>query len=130
MVRQGNTIGIVDFQGARIGPPVYDIVSLLWDPYANLQEEIRQRLLEYYIEQSSNTIGYTFSDKQFRDSLLTARLQRHMQALGAYSFLALVKGKRYFLKHIPYALSHLKEEVYQSKDKYPHLNALVIGLKA
>ena len=48
-----------------------------------------------------------------------------MQALGAYSFLALVKGKRYFLKHIPSALSFLKEEITLAKDKYPALYKLV-----
>ena len=128
MIRHGNTIGIVDFQGARIGPPVYDIVSLLWDPYANLQEDSRQKLLEYYIEQSKKTVEYTFSEEKFRASLLTARLQRHMQALGAYSFLALVKGKKYFLKHVPNALSYLKEEVNQTKERYPNLYMIAIKL--
>ncbi len=33
-----------------------------------------------------------------------------MQALGAYGFLSVVKGKKYFLKHIPEALRLLKEE--------------------
>ena len=125
MVKPGNALGIVDYQGARIGPPVYDVVSLLWDPYADIQEDSRKRLLDYYIARCRETMGRNFHEEQFRNSLLTARLQRHMQALGAYSFLALVKGKRYFLKHIPSALSFLKEEITLAKDKYPALYKLV-----
>ena len=33
-----------------------------------------------------------------------------MQALGAYGFLSVVKGKKYFLKHVPEALRLLREE--------------------
>lgn len=125
MVKPGNAIGIVDYQGARIGPPGYDVVSLLWDPYADIQEDSRKKLLDYYITRCKETMGHNFNEKQFRDSLVTARLQRHMQALGAYSFLALVKGKKHFLKHISGALSLLKEEVMLVNDRYPALYEFV-----
>jgi len=28
-------IFVIDFQGARLGPPSYDLASLLFDPYVN-----------------------------------------------------------------------------------------------
>jgi aminoglycoside/choline kinase family phosphotransferase len=68
------------------------------------------------------------SEKEFRDTLLPCRLQRHMQALGAYSFLSSVKGKKYFLKHIPEGLRLLKEDVALTKDTYPELYNLVISI--
>jgi hypothetical protein len=52
-----------------------------------------------------------------------------MQALGAYGFLAVVKGKKYFLKHIPEALRLLKEETTAVKDEYPELSWLVHSLE-
>jgi hypothetical protein len=51
-----------------------------------------------------------------------------MQALGAYGFLSRVKGKKYFLKHIPEALRLLKEESSAAKKEYPELYRLVQGL--
>ncbi len=55
------------------------------------------------------------------DSLMPCRLQRHMQALGAYGFLSAVKGKTYFLKHVPEAVRMLKEETGAVKTEYPEL---------
>ena len=112
----------VDVQGMRLGPPGYDIASLLWDPYAPLKDEVRNRLLEFYIRCAGLT------KEQFLPTLLPCRLQRHMQALGAYGFLAQVKGKRHFLAHIPEALRLLKEETAQARRDYPVLDDLVQAL--
>jgi hypothetical protein len=51
-----------------------------------------------------------------------------MQALGAYGFLSEVKGKKYFLKHIPEALRLLREETASAKDEYPELYRLAQDL--
>ncbi|NTW67760.1 MAG: hypothetical protein HGB21_15865, partial [Nitrospirae bacterium] len=64
----------------------------------------------------------------FRDSVLPCRLQRHMQALGAYGFLSVVKGKKYFLKHVPEALRLLKEDTAAARYDYPALFDLVQSL--
>jgi NDP-sugar pyrophosphorylase family protein/aminoglycoside/choline kinase family phosphotransferase len=103
---------ILDYQGARIGPPAYDVASILWDPYYRLDDDLREKLVDYYIGQ--------------RDvSLVPCRLQRHMQALGAYGFLSSVKGKKYFLKYVPEALRLLKEDCRLYRNEYPELYKLV-----
>ena len=51
-----------------------------------------------------------------------------MQALGAYGFLSKIKGKKYFLKHVPEGLRLLKEDVSLAKDEYPELYDLVMSL--
>ncbi len=121
MIIRGGIPRILDYQGARIGPPAYDVVSLLWDPYFRLNDSVRERLLDYYIERTS-------SGKEFRDTLLPCRLQRHMQALGAYGFLSSVKSKKYFLKYIPEGLRLLKEDIAFSKNVYPELYNLVMSI--
>jgi hypothetical protein len=73
-------------------------------------------------------VSKAFNDELFRKSLVPCRLQRHMQALGAYGFLSVVKGKKYFLKHVPEALRLLKEECDAAKDDYPELRGLVHSL--
>jgi aminoglycoside/choline kinase family phosphotransferase len=121
MVTKGGIPRLLDYQGARIGPPAYDVVSILWDPYHRLDDEVRKRLLDYYIERTS-------SEKEFRDTLLPCRLQRHMQALGAYGFLSMAKGKKYFLKYIPEGLRLLKEDLSSAENAFPALYDIVKDL--
>jgi len=127
MVVQPETPRLIDYQGARMAPPAYDVVSFLWDPYFRLDDAMRTRLVEYYVDRKH--AGDTgFDAEKFLATLLPCRLQRHMQALGAYGFLSSVKGKKYFLKHVPEALRMLKEETALARDEYPALYALVDGL--
>jgi len=128
MITKGEIPRLVDYQGARIGPPAYDVVSILWDPYYRLEDNMRQRLLDYYVSMMKKRLKERFSKKDFMDTLLPCRLQRHMQALGAYGFLSTVKGKKYFLKHVPEGLKLLKEDMGLSKKEYPELYKLVIKL--
>lgn len=118
---------LLDYQGARIGPPAYDVVSILWDPYYHLDNNMRIRLLNYYIYKMTER-SHGFTENDFRGTLLPCRLQRHMQALGAYGFLSSEKGKKYFLKYVPEGLRMLKEDVSLSKDEYPGLYNLVMDL--
>jgi NDP-sugar pyrophosphorylase family protein/aminoglycoside/choline kinase family phosphotransferase len=119
MITKGGIPKVIDYQGARIGPPAYDVASMLWDPYFRLEDEVRERLLEYYILQADLPLSHT---------IFPCRLQRHMQALGAYGYLSMEKGKKYFLKHIPEAVRLLKEESALAKEEYPELYRLVTTL--
>jgi len=116
---------LIDFQGARMGPPAYDLASILWDPYYRLEASMRDRLVAYYTGRMKDAGGEAFNAAAFLDTLLPCRLQRHMQALGAYGFLAKEKGKSYFLKYVPQALEYLTEEVETVKTEYPALYELV-----
>lgn len=127
MVTTNGVPRLIDYQGARIGPPAYDLVSMLWDPYFKLQDGTREDLLEYYVGRMS-AASHSFDAEEFMASLLSCRLQRHMQALGAYGFLSKVKGKKYFLKHAAEGIKLLKDEVSLARDEYPELYNLVTGL--
>jgi NDP-sugar pyrophosphorylase family protein len=124
MVMNGEDVRIIDFQGARMGPPAYDVVSLLRDPYYRLSDDVRNDLLNYYINTITESISH-FDHDAFMESLLPCRLQRHMQALAAYGFLSSVKGKKYFLKFVPEGLRLLKEDLAEAGDTYTQLRKLV-----
>jgi NDP-sugar pyrophosphorylase family protein len=129
MLMEGQEIRIIDYQGARIGPTAYDVASLLWDPYYRLEDAMRNRLLEYYIKKVKDQSIRKFDEITFKESLISCKLQRHMQALGAYAFLSSVKGKKYFLKYVPEGIGLLKEDISLSKNEYPELYTLITGLQ-
>jgi NDP-sugar pyrophosphorylase family protein/aminoglycoside/choline kinase family phosphotransferase len=116
---------IIDYQGARLAPPAYDIASVLWDPYHRLDDGLRERLLAYYVDEMKADRARPFDERAFEESLVACRLQRHMQALGAYGFLSEVKGKKYFLKHVPEALRLLKTDAAAAQREYPELARLI-----
>ncbi|MBM3218248.1 MAG: hypothetical protein FJZ38_06100 [Candidatus Rokubacteria bacterium] len=116
----------IDYQGARMAPPAYDVASVLWDPYYRLDDGVRERLLGYYVSEMASHAA--FDAQSFTRSLIPCRLQRHMQALGAYGFLSAMKGKTYFLKHVPEALRLLKAEVVEVRQEYPVLARLIARL--
>jgi aminoglycoside/choline kinase family phosphotransferase len=118
----------IDYQGARMAPPAYDVASVLWDPYYRLDDGVRERLLGYYVSEMTSSAATAFDAKSFMQSLIPCRLQRHMQALGAYGFLSAVKGKKYFLKHVPEALRLLKAEVVEVQQEYSELARLIARL--
>lgn len=95
---------LIDFQGLREGNPLYDVASLLFDPYVNLVSRERERLFEYYVRVSRllHTTGLSV-----REEFHLAAAQRLMQALGAYGNLGLNLGKPRYLAFIVPALNNL-----------------------
>ncbi len=128
MITKGNAPRVIDYHGSRLGPPEYDVVSISWDPYYRLEDTLRDRLINYYIERIEDKLGKDRDKIEFSESLLLCRLQRHMQALGAYGFLSMVKNKKYFMKYIPEGLRLLKEDIMLKKDEYPALHEMIMEL--
>jgi len=128
MVTKDRDLRVIDFQGARIGPSAYDIASILWDPYFRLDDVMRDNLLKYYIFAMKNSHSENISEKALIDGFIYCRLQRHMQALGAYGFLSRIKGKKYFQKFIPEGIRLLKEDTLLAGSNYPELAELVSRL--
>jgi len=118
------TAFFLDFQGARTGPLFYDVASLLVDPYAHHRREIRDELFIRYCEMAESLRLMNESVDTLKERYARASMQRLMQALGAYGFLGLVKGKRAFLTHIRPALSLLLETVNENRN-YPRIADVV-----
>jgi aminoglycoside/choline kinase family phosphotransferase len=105
IVRNGQAY-LIDFQGMRPGLAEYDLASLVYDPYVKLSDAERAELIVYYRDRQLEN-GSTV-DRDFDFRLRLCAMQRLMQALGAYSFLGLLKGHRHFLQYIPNALLSLR----------------------
>jgi aminoglycoside/choline kinase family phosphotransferase len=96
---------LIDFQGMRFGLPLYDVASLLYDPYVSLSDSKRLELLGIY-RAMAVAEGMEFS-MDFERVFLSCAAQRLMQALGAYGFLGLKCNRPAFLKHVPAARASL-----------------------
>ncbi|GEM_PF-55441 len=99
-------IFFIDFQAARKGPLQYDLASLLIDPYVNLNPEIREKILMYCALKINRLTG--FNKDKFIQGFRFCSITRNMQILGAFSYLSMVKGKKFFKNYIPCALKNLK----------------------
>jgi aminoglycoside/choline kinase family phosphotransferase len=105
MLRDGQPF-FLDYQGGRKGALQYDIASLLYDAKADLPPELRQKLLDHYLDQLA---GYLTLDRDaFMQHYYGYVYVRIMQALGAYGFRGFYERKAHFLQSVPYALKNLR----------------------
>ncbi|MFQ3577926.1 MAG: phosphotransferase [Verrucomicrobiia bacterium] len=109
----GDEVVFIDFQGMRPGHPLYDVASLLLDPYVELSRAEREELFDHYASQAGP--GISLSQESFR----LCGLQRLMQALGAFAYLGHTVGKTEFLDHIPRAIARLTEIAGQLPGLHP-----------
>ncbi len=105
MLRDGQPF-FLDYQGGRKGALQYDIASLLYDAKADLSPDLRQRLLDHYLE---SLAGFLDLDRTvFMHHYYAYVYVRIMQALGAYGFRGFYERKEHFLQSVPYALKNLR----------------------
>ena len=100
-----NRIGVLDWQGGRLGPLPYDLASLLIDPYTGLSEDEKDQICEQYLLLLKSYRPQWV--EPFRKFFPYLAIQRNLQILGAFSFLTRVRGKVYFERFIPRALKSL-----------------------
>lgn len=125
MIRDGKPY-FIDFQGGRRGPTQYDVVSFLWQAKANLSPELREKLIDAYLDELTVT-GYGLRVMEWKAALPHFVLFRTLQVLGAYGYRGYFEHKQHFLESIPMALKNLKE-VLAGLEDYPYLRELAESL--
>ena len=105
MVNQDD-VWFIDYQGGRKGALQYDIASLLYDAKADLSPEIRQELLECYMDNLAQYIP--IDRKRFTTDFNAFALIRIMQAMGAYGYRGYFEKKAHFLQSVPYAIRNMR----------------------
>jgi aminoglycoside/choline kinase family phosphotransferase len=105
MLRDGAPF-FLDYQGGRKGALQYDIASLLYDAKADLPPDLRQQLLDHYLD---TLAGFMKLDRAaFMEHYYAYVCVRMMQALGAYGFRGFYERKPHFLQSVPYALRNVR----------------------
>ena len=109
----------IDFQGGRRGPLQYDLASFLWQASARYPKDLREQLIDVYLQSLRR---YTEVDEQeFRHRLRLFVLFRLLQVLGAYGFRGYFERKKHFIDSIPPALDNLRQLLAEGACPYPHL---------
>lgn len=104
---QNNEVYFIDFQGGMKGALQYDAASFLWQAKAELSEDWKNDLLDYYMECVEENLGKGIDRNQFISQYHGYVLIRLLQVLGAYGFRGIFERKAHFLVSIPLALHNL-----------------------
>lgn len=109
-------VRVIDFQDALMGPPVYDLASLLRDSYMELDETLIDNLIKYYIERRRETEGVIIEREGFRRIFDIMSVQRNMKAVGRFVYINEVKKNSSYLKYIPGTLGYIKGNLQKYKE--------------
>lgn len=126
MIRDGQPY-FIDFQGGRRGPTQYDVASFLWQAKANIPADLRNQLIDAYLDELEKIINHKSEILNRADWLAALPhfvLLRTLQVLGAYGYRGYFERKQHFLESIPRALKNLQEILEELKNEYPYLYAL------
>ncbi|HMJ47927.1 MAG TPA: RNase adapter RapZ [Ferruginibacter sp.] len=112
---QEEEVFFIDYQGGMKGALQYDVASLLWQAKADLDDEWKKSLLEYYIDCVDELLEKEIDRDRFVGQYNGYVLLRLLQVLGAYGFRGLFERKAHFLTSIPLALRNLKWFLHNMK---------------
>lgn len=83
----------IDFQGMMIGNFMYDLASLLEDPYVMLPQYVKEKILDNYFKNQKHLQHFGRYYKYYS-------IQRLVQVLGAFAFLSIHKNKPFFIQNL------------------------------
>ena len=132
----------IDFQGGRKGPIYYDVASFLWQSSANFSDEVRNLLIDEYLDALKSLTSHLsphtsqlstyllpLAPCSFKNRLHLFVLFRILQVLGAYGYRGLWEKKKYFINSIPHAIKNLQQEISLGIcDAYPYLKEVAQSL--
>jgi N-acetylmuramate 1-kinase len=116
MVTAENTLGLIDFQDAIMGPCTYDVVSLLKDAYIEWPYDLRIMWLNQLYQRLSLAVDFETFERWFD----WMGLQRHLKVLGIFTRLKIRDHKAGYEQYLPRVMRYVLEVV----DRYPEFASL------
>jgi aminoglycoside/choline kinase family phosphotransferase len=109
--RQGVArIGLIDFQDAVIGPPAYDLASLLQDARVDVPDDLEMRLMALHVRRRLSA-DPAFDAERFAGAYAAMAAQRATKILGIFARLDKRDGKPQYLRHLPRIERYLRKNL-------------------
>ena len=126
LVLEDGSPGIIDFQGAMLGPITYDLVSLLRDCYLSNSPEWIVRQVGAFRTQliQAGLLEPSIHPETFLRWFDWAGLQRHLKCVGIFHRLKIRDNKPDYLKDVPRVIGYVKD-VLRAYPELSDLQALV-----
>jgi tRNA threonylcarbamoyl adenosine modification protein YjeE len=103
-------VGILDFQDAQMGPPAYDVASLLQDARVDIDEATEHELLGRYLR-GRHLGNPEFNAPDFIRIYATLAAHRATKILGIFARLDARDGKPQYLRHMPRIWGYLQRSL-------------------
>ncbi len=107
-------VGLLDFQDALIGSPLYDIISLLEDARRDVSAKTVESCIKHYLAASPG-----IDKEEFMAEYALLAAQRNCKIVGIFARLAIRDGKERYLNYLPRVWGHLENDL-----KHPSLKKL------
>jgi aminoglycoside/choline kinase family phosphotransferase len=109
LMLHAESLYIIDFQDARMGPDTYDLASLLRDSYVDLTPSQVDELIAYFLALTrSPTQSMSDDGSAFRSRFDLMALQRNLKALGTFGFQTTTRGNPVYIQYIPRTLAYVR----------------------
>ena len=122
---------VIDFQGGRKGPGLYDCISLVYQSRLSLPKEIKDHLVAYYCDRINEY--FRGAPLNFRSEIPLIRLLRLLQVLGAYGRRGILEQKPHFIHSLEPAIDNLAELLDEYPDffqRHPYLGKILHKITA
>lgn len=125
MVKEDQTLALIDYQDARMGSCFYDLVSLLEDCYFSLRPSLQEELLQSAFETLNKS--FNLNRPQFSQFYAEMSIQRIYKAVGSFAMLYVKKNDARYLKYIGGAMENLKRHLHNDllKDNFKGFSQLL-----
>jgi hypothetical protein len=111
-----NDFLIIDFQDARLGLPLYDVVSLLRDSYASLPDAMIAQLLSHYYQYAREHGVSLPARDEFERLYYLSAFQRNVKALGTFGYQISKRGKKIYEQYIGRTIGYIKTYIQCEDD--------------
>ena len=99
---------VIDFQDARMGTPLYDLVSLLEDCYYKVNDLNKEKLINYYYNEYFKKLDPTKSYEAYLRIYNLMTIQRVYKAIGSFAFIYEERKDLRYVKYIGYAFEKIR----------------------
>lgn len=114
MVLADNSLGVIDFQDAVMGPVSYDLLSLLRDETFPTWDQVAVKEWVGEFASALRLRGLSaVEDDRFWLDFNAMGAQRHLKVAGIFARLCFRDGKSGYLEHTPQSLQYLIMEIRQ-----------------